>query len=55
MIDVDELWMSTETDNGIKSTLGIIYRHPKVNLTKFNDRLYTVSHKIDYETTPFCE
>ena len=47
IIDVDELWVSTETDNGIKSTLGIIYRHPKANLTKFNDKLYSVLQKID--------
>ena len=46
IIDVDELWVSTETDNGIKSTLGIIYRHPKANLTKFNDKLYSVLQKI---------
>ena len=47
IIDVDELWLNTETDNGSKSTIGIIYRHPKSSLTKFNDRLYTVLEKIN--------
>ena len=44
---MDELWVSTETDNGIKSTIGIIYRHPKANLTKYDYKLYTVLQKID--------
>ena len=46
IIDVDELWVSIETDSGIKCTLGTIYRHPKANLTKFDDRLYTVLQKL---------
>ena len=46
VIDVDELWIDSETNNGFKSTIGIIYRHPKANLTKFNDRLYNVLGKI---------
>ena len=25
-----------ETDNAVKCTIGIIYRHPKSNLSKFN-------------------
>ena len=36
-IDVDEIWVSTETDGGIESTIRIIYRHPKSNLTNIND------------------
>ena len=47
IIDVDDLWLNTETENGSKSTIGIIYRHPKSSLTKFNDRLYTVLEKIN--------
>ena len=46
-IDVDEIWLNTETDTGIKSTIGIIYRHPKANITKFNDKLYKVLDKIN--------
>ena len=41
------MWVSIKTDSGIKCTLGTIYRHPKANLTKFNDRLYTVLQQID--------
>ena len=33
-IDVDEIWLNTETDTGIKSTIGIIYRHPKAQCEK---------------------
>ena len=46
-IDVDELWLDAETDNDSKCTIGIIYRHPRSNLKKFNDRLYTVLEKIN--------
>ena len=46
MIDVDELWMSIETDSGIKCTRGTIYRRTKANLTKFNDRLYAAPQTI---------
>ena len=31
----------------LQCTIGIIYRHPKSNLTKFNDRLYSVLEKIN--------
>ena len=41
-IDVDELWLITETANGLKCTIGIVYRHPKSSLTKFNDRFYVL-------------
>ena len=47
LIDVDEIWLKAETDNGIKCTIGVIYRHPKSNLSKFNDRLYSVLEKIN--------
>ena len=46
IIDVDELRVSIEIDSDIKYTLGTIYRHPKANLTKFNDRLCVVLQKI---------
>ena len=47
IIDVDEIWLNTETENGIKSTIGVIYRHPKANITKFNDKFYSVLDKIN--------
>ena len=54
-IDVDELWLSTETANGLKCTIGIVYRHPKSSLTKFNDRLYNVLEKINSDkSTEMC-
>ena len=28
-IGVDELWLQTETNHGDKSTIGMIYSHPK--------------------------
>ena len=46
-IDVDEIWVNVETDKRLQCTIGIIYRHPKSNLTKFNDRLYSVLEKIN--------
>ena len=46
-IDVDELWLDAETENGSKCTIGTIYRHPKSNLNQFNDRLCAVLEKIN--------
>ena len=46
IIDVDELWLNVELAKDEKCTLGIIYLHPKSNLTKLNDRFYTVLEKI---------
>ena len=55
-IDVDELWLSTETANGLKCTIGIVYRHPKSSLTKFNDRLYNILEKINSgKLTDMCK
>jgi hypothetical protein len=45
-IDVDDLWMHIETDQQVKMLLGVIYRHPKGNITPFNDKLSTVLKKI---------
>ena len=47
IIDVDELWVNAETSTGFKCSIGIVYRHPKSNLTKFNDRLHSVLEKIN--------
>ena len=47
IIDVDQLWESIETVNGIECTLGTIYLHLKANITKFNDRFYAVPQKIN--------
>ena len=47
LIDVDEIRLKAERANGIKCTIGIIYRHSKSNLTKFKDRLYSVLEKIN--------
>ena len=38
IIDVDEIWLNTDTDSEIKSTIGVPCRHPKENITKFNDK-----------------
>ena len=34
IIEVGEIWLNTETDNGINSTIGAIYRHPKIEYCK---------------------
>ena len=47
IIDDDEIWLNSETENGIKTTIGVIYRHPRAKITKFNDKIYSVLDKIN--------
>ena len=45
-MDVDNLWMHIETDQHVKILLGVIYRHPKGNISLFNEKLTTTLEKI---------
>ena len=45
-LDVDDLWMHIETDQNVKTLLGVIYRHPKGNISAFNDKLSATLEKI---------
>merc|ERR1712208_71662 len=46
-LDVEDLWVETETNTGTKCTIGIIYRHPKSNVPKFNDSLCNILEQIN--------
>lgn len=41
-LDVDSLWMHIETDQHVKKLFGVIYRHPKGNISSFNEKLATM-------------
>ena len=49
IIDVGEIGLNTGTENGIKSTIAVIYRHPKANITNFNDKFHSVLDKINLD------
>ena len=38
--------MDAETDSGFQSTIGIVYRHPKANLTKCHGKMCNALEKI---------
>ena len=44
-LDVDESWMHIETDQNVKTLLGVIYHHPKGKISVFNDKLSATLEK----------
>ena len=45
-LDIDELWIHIETDQNVKTLLGVIYRHLKRNISALNDKLSATLEKI---------